>query len=275
MQEQVCKNCGTHFTGKFCNNCGEKVYREQDKKVAHLFEEALHFITHFEGSFFTSLKTIFKSPGKLSLDFCNGIRKKYFKPLSFFLMLVIIYLLFPLFEGLNMKLYYYTVNDLYGPYATQKTQAVMQAKGMSWDQLSEVFHNKGERVSKFLLFTIIPFMALFSWLAGFKKRKYYYDHFIFSTEAGSFFLMWGFILFPVILFSVKSITGSFLVDKELYLGIIILAAMLYFLVTGARRFFKFKWWFCILYAVLYMGILMLFLNYVYKFVLFYLAINQV
>lgn len=275
MQEQVCKNCGNHFTGKFCNNCGEKVYHEKDKKVSHLFEEAFHFITHFEGTFFTSLKTIFKTPGKLSMDFCNGIRKKYFKPLSFFLMLVIIYLLFPLFEGLNQNMYYYTVNELYGPFAQKKVQAVMQAKGMNWDQLADAFHNKAERVSKFLLFSIIPFMALFSWLMGFRKRKFYFDHFIFSTETGSFFLMWGFIIFPVVLFSIRAITGNFILDKEIYVGIVILLAMIYFLVSGARRFFHFKWWYCILYAILYIAVLMIFLNYVYKFVLFILAINQV
>lgn len=275
MQEQVCKNCGNHFTGKFCNNCGEKVYNEKDKKVSHLFEEAFHFITHFEGTFFTSLKTIIRTPGKLSMDFCNGIRKKYFKPLSFFLMLVIIYLLFPLFEGLNMNLYYYTTNDLYGSYALQKTQAVMQAKGMTWDQLTAVFHNKGEKVSKFLLFTIIPSMALFSWLLGFKKRKYYYDHFIFATEAASFYLLWGFIIFPVLLFLTRSVTGIHLFDKEIYVGIVILIAMLFFLTFGARRFFRFRWWFTFLYAVLYIGVMILFINYVYKFVLFITAINQV
>jgi hypothetical protein len=275
MQENVCKNCAQHFVGKYCNNCGEKRYSEKDKVLAHLFEEGFHFITHFEGTFFTSLKTILTRPGKLSDDFCNGIRKRYFKPLSFFLMLVIVYLLFPLFEGLNMRLYYYTVNDLYGSYAVQKTQAIMQKTGMSWDQLSEVFHQKGEKVSKFLLFTIIPFMALFSWLLGFKKRKYYYDHFIFATEASSFFILAGFLLFPAVLFLLRAVTGSLILDKELYVGIVILAVMLSFLVFGSRRFFKFSWWYSGLYTILYMGVLMLFLNYIYKFVLFYIAIHQV
>ena len=275
MQEQVCKNCGNHFTGKFCNNCGEKVYSDKDKVVLHLVDEAFHFVTHFEGTFLTSLKSILTKPGNLSLDFCNGVRKKYFKPLSFFLMLVIIYLLFPVFEGLNMKLHYHTVNGFYGSYASHKVQEVMLSKGMNWDQLSEAFHQKGEKVSKFLLFSIIPFMALFSWLLGFKKRKYYYDHFIFSTEAASFFLLWGFLLFPFILFTLNFLTGTFLFNKEIYVGIIILLAMIIFLVIGSKRFFKFSITYSILYSILYIGTMMLFVNYIYKLVLFYLAINQV
>ena len=60
------------------------------------------------GTFFNTLKKIFTKPGQLSVDYCNGKRKTYFKPLSLFLLLVVVYLLFPVFEGLNMKLYYHT-----------------------------------------------------------------------------------------------------------------------------------------------------------------------
>src|SRR5687768_6645997 len=99
-----CKNCGNHFSGKFCNNCGEKVITGHDKSVLHLVDEGFHFLTHFEGKFFTTLRTMFSKPGLLSLDYCNGIRKRYYKPVSFFLLLVILYLLFPMFQGLNMTL---------------------------------------------------------------------------------------------------------------------------------------------------------------------------
>src|SRR2546423_13621943 len=138
----TCKNCGNTFTGKYCNNCGEKVYTEEDRSVIHFFDEGLHFITHFEGNFFITLKTIFTKPGNLSLDYCDGIRKKYFKPLSFFLLLVVLYLLFPVFEGLNMKVYYHVHNDLYGPYALKKVKEIMENKNWTEPQLEQIFHQK-------------------------------------------------------------------------------------------------------------------------------------
>src|SRR4051812_13168732 len=79
----TCKNCSNQFTGNYCNNCGEKVYTAHDKSILHFLEEGMHFITHFDGSFFSTLKAIFTTPGKLSTDYTNGIRKRYFKPLSF------------------------------------------------------------------------------------------------------------------------------------------------------------------------------------------------
>lgn len=33
----VCKNCSNHFSGKYCNQCGEKVYKETDRKVIQAF----------------------------------------------------------------------------------------------------------------------------------------------------------------------------------------------------------------------------------------------
>src|SRR5437868_6771196 len=108
-QEHTCRNCGYHFTGKYCNRCGEKVLVEKDKRLIHFFEEGLHFITHFDGTLLTTVKTIITKPGKISEDYCNGIRKIYFKPQSFFLLLVILYLFFPYFEGLNMDMSYHSM----------------------------------------------------------------------------------------------------------------------------------------------------------------------
>src|SRR4051812_49053712 len=100
MTDHTCKNCGNRFNGKFCNQCGEKVYTDKDRSVLHFVEEGFHFLTHFDGNFITTLKAIFIRPGQLSQDYSIGIRKKYFKPLSLFLILVVLYLLFPMFRGL-------------------------------------------------------------------------------------------------------------------------------------------------------------------------------
>ena len=76
----------------------------------HLVEEGFHFVTHVEVSYFMTLKIIYRYPGKFSLNYYDGTRKKYFKPVSLFMLLVVLYVLFPKFSGLNMKL---------GSYATE------------------------------------------------------------------------------------------------------------------------------------------------------------
>ena len=193
-----CKNCGSSLSGKYCSHCGEKMYTDHDKSVIHFLEEGLHFVTHFEGTLFTTVRTMFSSPGKLSLDYCQGIRKRYFKPLSFFLLLVVLYLLFPFFEGLNMKLYYHTQHRIYGSYALQKAETLMRQRHLTEVQLSDIFHQKSEKVSKFMLLVILPATALFCWLFTFRKRKLFFDQMVFSTEVSSFFLFWSFLILPLL-----------------------------------------------------------------------------
>jgi hypothetical protein len=270
----TCNNCGNDFSGNFCNLCGEKVYHEHDRSFSHLIEEVFHFVTHFEGTFILSLKTMLSKPGKISDDFCNGVRKKYFKPLSFFLMLVILYLLFPLFEGLNMRPHFYENNNLFGSYATAQLERVKTTKHLTDEELEETFLHKGEKVSKFLLFIVIPFMALLSLGAGFKKRKYYFDHFIFSTEVVSFFILWGFLILPAIVWLAAAI-GVQLFHSEDSLGIVLFSGLGIYAGIASTRFFRFPRLISLLYAVGFALSLTLFLQYVYKFILFWITIHLV
>lgn len=269
----TCKNCGNSFSGKFCNNCGEKVYSEKDKSVKHLVLEGFHFLTHLDGTLLTTLKTIFSRPGKLSLDYCNGVRKRYFKPISFFLLLVVLYLLFPVFEGLNMKLKYHESHDLYGKYALAKVNEVLNEKQLTHEQFTESFHHAGEKTSKFLLFIIIPVLAFISWRLGFRKRKYYIDHFVFTTEISSFFILWGFLLLPLLLMLYRLVVGTYLPVSDRGSGLIIISVFIIYLALAAKRFFNFRWWYVFVYTILFTASLIGFIEYIYKFILFFIAFN--
>jgi hypothetical protein len=275
-QAQVtCKNCGNFFVGKYCNQCGEKVFEEHDRSFKHLFEEVFHFLTHFEGTFFNTLKVLPGKPGRISTDFTAGIRRKYFKPLSFFLMLVILYLMFPVYEGLNMRLQYHEMNVLYGKYATEKVEEVMDKKHYSKEELSEKFHVKGEKASKFLLFIIIPSMAVVSYMMGFRKRKYYYDHFIFSTEAVSFFILWGFLLLPLLSFLLHKVYPFEIGGGERFGVIVMFSGLAIYIAIASRRFFRFRVLYSIFFTFMFTVTLGVFVQLIYKAILFFVVIHLV
>jgi hypothetical protein len=194
-----CKNCQNLFTGKFCNQCGQKVYHETDKSVMHLIEEIFHFLTHFEGSFLTSVKTILLHPGKLSLDYCAGIRKKYYKPISLFLMVVIIYLLNPMYSGLNQEFRHYKGNNVYGPMAKAAIEHKLSNSTLTENGLATAYASKSKSVSKALLFIFILTSTVFLYVLFFKQRKWLFDHMILSTEINTIFILLIFILFPIFL----------------------------------------------------------------------------
>ena len=275
----ICKNCGNHFYGKYCNKCGEKVYGEHDKSIIHFLEEGVHFITHLEGTLFTTLRTIFSKPGKLSTDYCNGIRKKYFRPLSFFILLVIFYLFFPVFEGLNMKMEYYPKQDLYGAYAQQKIDQKSNELGLTVSELSEKFHTKSEKASKFLLLVIIPFTALLFFGLAFFRRKYFFDHIVFAAEVNSVYLLWGFLLLPLLISTINLIahwlSGTYISFYDRILGILIYGGLSIYLGIAVKRFYAFKWWQSLLFVIAFFFVHSFIVYSLYKFLLFVTVINQI
>ena len=266
----ICKNCGKTVTGNYCSNCGEKRFDHYDRSILRVLEEGFHFITHFDGTIITTVKTMFKSPGKYASDYCIGIRKKYFKPLSFFLLIIVLYLIFPYFQGLNMKLQYYLTNVFYGKYATKQIAGLLPAYANP-HALAEDFHHRAEKISKFLLFILIPLFAACSYVMIIKKKRFYYDHFIFCTELLSFFLLWGFLIFPFFVWLFLSI---FPVDEipEWVTGGIIYMSVAAYATIASSRFFHLKRWQSLLYGLAAAFLLNFILQVIYKFILFSITV---
>ncbi len=272
MQETItCKNCGNHFMGKFCNQCGEKVYKEEDKHISHLFEEVFHFFTHLDGSFFTTLKTFFKHPGKLSADYCGGIRKKYFKPIPFFLMLVFLYLLFPKFKGLNMTANTYMNKDYDFVWVSIP---VLKAK-MIKDNVSEIeilkrYDETSAKVSKFSLILLIPLGAIV--LAGLyiNKRRPFFDHFILSAELVSFYILLVYLITPLITWLAEKVIPQFSDEFEggSWLGIVMAVIFAIFTVVSFRNFYKGNYGLNILKAIIFQVAFFVGILYVYRLFVF-------
>lgn len=271
----TCLNCGNTFTGKYCNQCGEKVYSDHDKSITHLIEEGFHFVTHVEGSFFVTLKTVFLHPGKLSLDYCNGIRKKYFKPVSLFMLLVVLYLLFPKFSGLNMKLGTYAT-EIYGFtwVAIPVVQKKMAAKKVDFNTLADMYAKKSGAVAKLSLFLLIPLSAMVTAFLFLRSKRYYFDHLILCTEIISFYIALNFLLIPFIAWIAESINKewiSFFYDGNQFLMILVTGATLLFLTTSFRRFFQQQWLLVALKAIVFWYVFGEIILYVYRLIVFLLT----
>ncbi|TDX01896.1 DUF3667 domain-containing protein [Dinghuibacter silviterrae] len=270
----TCLNCQHRFEGNYCNHCGEKVYTEHDKSVWHFFEEGLHFITHFEGKFFTTLKAVLTRPGKLSEEYCLGIRKKYFKPLSFFLLLVVVYLLFPLAEGLNMRMTYYPGSV---PYTGKLLQAQidhkMAARGLTEDQLSERFADKSEKLSKIMLLTTIPLCGLVLWVLFIGLKRPLFDHLVIATEVNAVFVLVIFLLLPLLGHIIgwllhRPVPGA-IDPREQQRQLWLYYAVIFAYSTFAfRRFYRAPWWRILPSAVAFTYLHGVIIFVIYRFLLF-------
>lgn len=272
---KTCKNCQSEFKGKYCNQCGQKFYTEKDKSVSHLIEESFHFLTHFEGNFFNSLKAVLFRPGKLSAEYSNGIRKKYFKPISFYLMIIILYLIFPLFQGLNMEMKYYKKLEISGNYIEHQIEEKLEKEKISEAELAEKFNKVSAKTSKVLLLVFIPFTAMFLYFLYFTKKRFMFDNFILATEINIFYLLVFYLIFPLIYFLIVDLSGFYITERTL--TILILSGFWIYSYIILKYIMKEKWWLTVIKSLILILIHSYFVMEIYKFLVFettFLLMNQ-
>lgn len=88
----TCLNCGNHFSGRYCNECGQKA--EVERLTAKLMlEETVHSITHYEKGFWHTMWDFLVRPGSASLKYLEGRRKEYQRPVGYILILTGLYII--------------------------------------------------------------------------------------------------------------------------------------------------------------------------------------
>ena len=266
----TCKSCGTVFEGKYCSVCGEKVYEEHDKKISHFFEEAFHFITHFDNKIFRSFWLMLTKPGFVPKEYCEGKRKSYFSPISLFMVGVVIYLLFPLLQGMNISFANHLNNNNFLHFYALENWAVHKANAehISLDALAEKFDHLSPKFSKVLLVVLIPLTALNLAILFRKKRKYYFDHLIMAAEFNSFYLYFFFMILPLIVILLSKLPGINLdAGDSVFFFSLQGAITLLWIGAALRRFYQAKYitilWKGLLFVVMYLIMLS-----VYRLILF-------
>jgi hypothetical protein len=81
--EKDCLNCGTIVQGHYCQHCGQENIVPKET-FWHMVTHFFYDITHFDGSFFTTLKDLLFKPGFLTREYMNGRRKSYLHPVRMY-----------------------------------------------------------------------------------------------------------------------------------------------------------------------------------------------
>ena len=82
-KEKICLNCKADLYGRYCHVCGQQNL-EPKETVWHLVEHFFNDITHFDGSFFSTVKYLLRKPGFLSTEYMAGRRASYLNPIRMY-----------------------------------------------------------------------------------------------------------------------------------------------------------------------------------------------
>jgi Type IV secretory pathway, VirB6 components len=82
--EKVCLNCGAQLYDRYCHKCGQENV-EPKQSLWHLIVHFFNDVTHFDGKFFATLKTLLFKPGFLSKEWVAGRRVSYLDPVRMYI----------------------------------------------------------------------------------------------------------------------------------------------------------------------------------------------
>lgn len=209
----------------------------------------------------------------MSLDYSEGIRKKYFKPVSLFLVLVVAYLLFPQFHGLNMQFGTYVSEQYrYAWFAAPLAAYKIKTQHISGLELGTLYDHTSPAIAKLCLLLLIPLSALVISGLFFKKRKYFFDHFILSVEILSFYIFSQYLFLPFLSLLAKKFAPSlnylFNDDSWVWISFYILFAI--YVTAAFKTFYKQPLWLALLKSILFYFVFTFGIHYVYNTVLYLL-----
>jgi len=183
--EKICKNCEANTNSLFCENCGQKTTVD---KIT--FKETLgdFFDTIFSvnAPLLITIKLLVINPGKLFREYLSGKRKTYYKPVAFFILISIIYLL---------------IRSLinYNPF----TSSTIQVSDETTRQLLS-------KAREFMLYNIDKFLFVFVFTLGLLLKFFFFRKRSFAEFIAISFYLLGFYTFITILnmFFIKFINNQ-------------------------------------------------------------------
>lgn len=86
---ESCRNCGAHAPGHFCPNCGQETRIALPTFPAFMREAAGRYVA-LDGRLGRTLAALVGRPGRLTLEYFAGRRKRYIRPARLFLVLYLL-----------------------------------------------------------------------------------------------------------------------------------------------------------------------------------------
>ena len=209
-ESKHCRNCGITVEGRYCANCGQRasVYKVTFRET---FNDLTENMFAPDAPLPLTLKLLVINPGMLFREYLKGKRKKYYRPISFFILATLVYL----FARWVIDFDDYLEINI----GTKEDQIDLEIFAQARDYM---FQNI-KSMAFILVFTLALFMKLFF------RRKYSFPEFI----AISFYLNGLYSLLATLnLFFIQYVNS-----KIQYLAIVVMCA---YFIYAMISFLKYK-----------------------------------
>ncbi len=273
-EDKTCRNCSHVVDKRYCGNCGQE-NTEENKSFHHLFTHFVEDLVHYDSSFWKTVKALLFRPGRLTIEYLEGRRRKYVPPVKLYIFINFLVFFLPgilpsdnaesniKFDGTSFTINdeaatakeserFHTLKQLDSidkvtPAAdksefTYKLENIVNRKraGMTRGQFDNMWKAEFMQNIPKAIFLFLPIFAVNLWIFHGKKRWFYFDHGIFTLHYFSFLLL-TFSLYMII-DSVLLLFGN-LYDLISPIVFLVMSGWWFFYFFRAhRRFYQEKRW---------------------------------
>lgn len=209
---KTCQNCGSFVEKNYCPNCGQE-NSESRHSFHHLFTHFVSDFLHYDSSFWRTTKTLFISPGKISVEYMDGKRKSYVNPFSYYIFISFLTFFIPfmltypddgeaekkskvqLEQEMAAKDSIIAANREVAENIKDSLKITgLERNGNAYNMVKNVVKNldddtRQEKALEFFthnlpkaLFVYMPIFAFWMWLFHNRKKRYYFDSGIFTLH---------------------------------------------------------------------------------------------
>jgi len=258
--DKTCLNCHYVVENRFCPNCGQENI-DTRKTFYQLFLHFFEDLTHYESSFWKTIKTLLSQPAALTIEYLSGKRLSYLAPIRLYIFISLItFFSFSIFhqnEPIDIK------KSKSVPEAKKEEQSIMtiqelEAKKKEYNfieywlykrtisvahkysqkEIMEKFTESAQHNFSKVLFVYMPLFAFVLWLFHNKKRWYYFDHGIFTLHYFSFVLLVILIKLILTIISEKLLENTISTILSSVITLIEFCWIIFYFFSAHRRFYK-------------------------------------
>ncbi len=193
-----CRNCGAERFGDYCQVCGQKYDEDRDYSLKALAGEGISEFTSLDSRVWNTLKLLLTKPGLLTLEYWQGKRVKYVKPLRLYLIIATAYF----FIGSST---FVDLETIFGVLAQDGGQSganidrvltqIGETRGLTSEQVVEKTNSIFQTIFKLINPAFALIFAFIMKLFFRKNKEYYFEHLIFALHYFAFeqlfAMVWG------------------------------------------------------------------------------------
>jgi hypothetical protein len=206
------------MSGEFCAACGQRRFRESDRRLSHLLGQAVEQITDLDGRFLRSLRALLLRPGRIARDAMDGRRARWMSPLSLFLLANVLFFFAPGLTDLTLGLDQQVPERVLGEFRTPPTPSVSTgadpqmhsrwtaaiardalrrardrelARGGTFDlpRYAAEYDARSDAVGKLLVIVHVPVVAFALMLLAWSSRRYFAEHLLLALTLVAFTML--------------------------------------------------------------------------------------